>query len=104
MRALVQTYALLIIPFAYFIEWIFEVVNSISIKYAMVIIMLFFCFLNIFQTNLYKHGIISYDSMTKEAYWFTFLKKKYTKEELLHLETLLKHPDYAAMRQGYRNQ
>ena len=41
--------------------------------------------------------------MTKEAYWFTFLKKNYSKEDLLYLETLVKHPDYAAMRQGKRD-
>lgn len=104
MRALVQVSAVLIIPLAYFIQWFFEVIESKYLKIAGYIIIVFFCFLNVFQSNLYKHGIISYDGMTKEAYWFTFLKKNYSKEELLYLETLVKHPDYAAMRQGKRDE
>jgi hypothetical protein len=103
MRALVQVSAVLIIPLAYFIQWFFEVIESKYLKIAGYIIIVFFCFLNVFQSNLYKHGIISYDGMTKEAYWFTFLKKNYSKEDLLYLETLVKHPDYAAMRQGKRD-
>lgn len=104
MRALVQVSAVLIIPLAYFIQWFFEVIESKYLKIAGYIIIVFFCFLNVFQSNLYKHGIISYDGMTKEAYWFTFLKKNYSKEDLLYLETLVKHPDYAAMRQGKRDE
>ncbi len=103
MRALVQVSAVLIIPLACFIQWFFEVIELKYIKIAGYIIVGFFCFLNLFQSNLYKHGIINYDGMTKEAYWFTFLKKNYSKEDLLYLETLVKHPDYAAMRQGKRN-
>jgi hypothetical protein len=103
MRALVQVSAVLIIPLAYFIQWFFEVIESKYLKIAGCIIIVFFCFLNVFQSNLYKHGIISYDGMTKEAYWFTFLKKNYSKEDLLYLETLVKHPDYSAMRQGKRD-
>jgi len=103
MRALVQVSAALIIPLAYFIRWFFEVIELKYLKIAGYIIIVFFCFLNVFQSNLYKHGIISYDGMTREAYWFTFLKKNYSKEDLLYLETLVKHPDYAAMRQGKRD-
>lgn len=103
MRALVQVSAILIIPLAYFIQWFFEVVKLKYLKFAGVVVVLFFCFLNVLQSNLYKHGIISYDGMTKESYWFTFLKKNYSKEDLLYLETLVKHPDYSAMRQGKRD-
>jgi hypothetical protein len=103
MRALVQVSAILIIPLAYFIQWFFEVVKLKYLKFAGAVVVLFFCFLNVLQSNLYKHGIISYDGMTKESYWFTFLKKNYSKEDLLYLETLVKHPDYSAMRQGKRD-
>ena len=103
MRALVQVSAILIIPLAYFIQWFFEILEVIYIKIAGYLIVVFFCFLNLFQSNLYKHGIISYDGMTKEAYWFTFLKKNYSKADLYYLETLIKHPDYKALRKGHRN-
>jgi hypothetical protein len=103
MRALVQVGAVLIIPLAYMIQWLFEERKSRIVKSTCYILIAFFCGLNIFQSNLYKHGIISFDGMTKEAYWFTFLKKNYSKEDLLYLKTLVKHPDYNAMRQGKRN-
>ena len=104
MRALVQVYATLIIPSAYSIQWMNENVKQIW-KKSLVFASIMFCILlNIFQSNLYKHGIISYDGMTKEAYWFTFLKKDYSKDDLLHLETLVKHPNYDAMKQGKRDE
>lgn len=104
MRALVQVLAVLIIPFACFIQWIFEKNTTILLKLSTYLIISFFCFLNVFQSNLYKHGIINYDGMTKEAYWFTFLKKTYSKDDLLYLETLVKHPNYDAMKQGKRDE
>lgn len=76
LRALVQTYAFLIIPLAYFIEWAYHHKKHQWMRISFTMILIFFCFLNIFQSNLYKHGIIHYDGMTKEAYWYTFLKKK----------------------------
>lgn len=103
MRALVHVGAVLIIPLACMIQWLMEInKNKIFISVCYIVIA-FFCSLNIFQSNLYKHGIISFDGMTKEAYWFTFLKKNYSKEDLIYLETLVKHPDYTAMRKGERD-
>jgi hypothetical protein len=103
MRALVQVGAVLIIPLAYMIQWLFEENKKKIFKSICYVLVVFFCFLNVFQSNLYKHGIISYDGMTKEAYWFTFLKKNYSKEDLVHLETLVKHPNYDLMRLGKRD-
>ncbi len=102
-RALVQTYAVLVIPMGYFITYIYDSLSSKSLKIITSFFILFFCFLNVFQSNLYKHGIISYDGMTKEAYWFTFLKKNYSKEDLVYLNILIKHPDYQAMSNGNRD-
>lgn len=103
-RALVQCYALLIIPLAYCIEWAITYANKTIVKLGLVLFICFFCFLNIFQSNLYKHGIISYDGMTKEAYWYTFLKKNYSEGDLKYLETLIKHPNYEEMRKGNRDE
>jgi len=63
-----------------------------------------FCLFNVFQTNLYKHRIIHWDSMTAEAYRYVFLKAHYTPAELSYLSSLMKHPDYAAMRRGERDE
>lgn len=103
MRALVQSYALLAIPMAYCIIWIINLLKSKWKQLILILFISFFCFLNIFQSNLYKHAIISYDGMTKEAYWYTFLKRNYSEDDLKYLETLIKHPNYDEMRKGNRD-
>lgn len=103
MRALIQTYVFLVIPFAYTIQWLLETCKKKIIIYGFCLLALFLVGLNILQSNLYKHGIIDYDGMTKEAYWFTFMKKKYTPEDLVYLKTLVKHPNYEARRKGLRD-
>jgi len=103
MRALVQVGAVLIIPLAYMLQWLIEINKHKVAKMVFYVLITFFCGLNVFQSNLYKHGIISFDGMTKEAYWFTFLKKTYSPDDLLYLETLVKHPNYDLMKQGQRD-
>lgn len=102
MRALVHMGPVLIIPLCYIIQSVVQMNKHKLIKIVCYMIFTFFCSLNVFQSNLYKHGIISYDGMTKEAYWFTFFKKTYSKEDLIYLETLVKHPNYSLMQQGQR--
>lgn len=102
MRALIHTYCLLIIPFTYFIQWLWQ--QRFLVKTSIMVIILFFILLNVFQSNLYKHHIIHYDGMTKEAYYFTFFKRNYSPEELLHLNSLFKQPNYELMKEGIRNQ
>jgi len=108
LRAFVHCFAILIIPFAYFVEWVLNLYQKSTIKnimtYMFFLCALFFCFLNVFQSNLYKHRIIHWDGMTKEAYWFTFLKKKYTQQDLTYLKTLIKEPNYEARRKGDRDE
>ena len=108
MRAFVHGFAILIIPFAYFISWIFSFYKKSIIKnvlsFLIAFLCLLFCILNVLQSNLYKYQIIHFDGMTKEAYAFTFMKKKYTKQELDYLITLFKSPDYEARKKGDRNE
>lgn len=108
MRAFVHCFAILVIPFACFIDWTFSLYKRAGIKKVMACILLcagvFCCALNLLQSNLYKHQIIHYDGMNKKAYWFTFLKKRYTREELDYLTTLFKSPDYEARRKGIRDE
>lgn len=108
MRAFIHCFAILIIPFTYFVNWIISLYKKTILKTIVVWVVgfmsVFFCGLNVLQSNLYKHGIIDFDGMTKEAYWYTFLKKKYSKEDLEYLKTLIKHPDYEARRKGLRDE
>jgi hypothetical protein len=108
MRAFIHCYAILIIPFAYFVQGIISLYKKSVIKttvvYAFSVLGLFFCLLNVLQSNLYKHHIIHWDGMTKEAYQFTFLKKNYSEAELQYLKTLIKPPDYSARRKGDRDE
>lgn len=108
MRAFIHCFAILVIPFAYFIEWIISFYKTSFFKsiifYLTVSLSVFFCCLNIFQSNLYKHQIIHYDGMNKEAYKFIFLKKKYSEQDLKYLVTLFKSPDYEARRKGLRDE
>ena len=104
MRALIQAYSVLIIPLAYCIEWVIRKNKNKIIQYAFYIVVVFLSVLNVFQSNLYKHGIIDYDGMTKKAYWFTFFKKEYTNDDLIYLKTLVKHPDYNNLRSGQRDE
>jgi hypothetical protein len=104
MRALIQAYAFLIIPLAYVVDWVINKNKKRVIIFCFSVITITLCCLNIVQSNLYKHGIINFDGMTKEAYWFTFFKKEYSKEDLVYLKTLFKHPDYNDLRQGKRDE
>lgn len=108
MRAFIHCFAILVIPFAYFINWIMSLYKASVFKTGFVYVIasfcLFFCGLNVFQSNLYKHQIIHYDGMNKEAYQFIFMKKKYSQQDLDYLVTLFKSPDYEARRKGLRDE
>ena len=104
MRALIQTYAILTIPLAYFVQEMTQRTKNKYLKITIYASILFFCFLNIFQSNLYKHGIIHYSGMTKKVYWFTFFKKTYTKEDLDYLNTIIKQPNYELLKNGNRDE
>lgn len=70
-RAFIQSYALMVIPLAYVVEWIIErkskVLNRISL-----VLLLFFIWLSVFQSFQTMHGILHGSRMTKEYYWHIF--------------------------------
>lgn len=107
MRAFIHCFAILVVPFAFFINWIINLYKKSTIKTIaflfLAFLSVFSCGLNVLQSNLYKHQIIHFDGMNKEAYMFTFLKKNYTKEELNYLTTLFKSPNYEVRRKGKRD-
>lgn len=71
MRVMVDYYSLLAVPLGMIIMW-----GHTKLKgYKWVILFLMpFVSLNLFQTYQYYHGIIHTDAMNKEKYWYVFLK------------------------------
>lgn len=107
MRSFIHCFAILVVPFAYFVNWVLSMYKASVIKkgfvYFMTVLSMFFCLLNVWQSNLYKHNIIHWDGMTKEAYQFTFFKRTYSEQDFVYLKTLIKSPDYESRRKGERN-
>jgi hypothetical protein len=93
-RAMIDSYALLAFPLAAFISVVWK--RSVSLKIISgVIITLLICH-NLFQTSQYYYGAIHFDSMTKKAYWTSFLHIKPHGKYYDYLET----PDYEKAMKG----
>ncbi len=75
LRAYVESYALYAVGFAAFVQWVIDRRKWIVTLPVMLIIVAFIA-LNLFQTRQYYFGSIHYVGMTKEAYWHSFLKLK----------------------------
>lgn len=107
MRALVQAYAFLAVPLAFFIARIFSL-EKLKVRIPLVVASfaacLFFIALNLLHMAQMRNSIFHWDSMTREAYWFTFFKTDYSAEDRVYLKSLLKKPDYEAMRRGERDE
>jgi hypothetical protein len=72
MRFLIESYVLMAIAMAAFVKWISG--QRWFFKLPAVLFAFIFLVLNLFQTAQYKTGAIHNSSMTKRAYWETFLK------------------------------
>lgn len=104
MRALVQCYAFLIIPLAFFMNWILVDFKKKVLKITFGVLCISFCgffsYVNVFQTYLYRNNLWHWDGMTKEAYFYTFLT---TDIDRVYLETLFKQPNYQDLLNGKRD-
>lgn len=93
-RAFIESFVFLTIPMAYLIDKLLN--KNLKIK----IISLSFAFLfvlhGIFQTLQYYYGSIHWDSMTKEAYWDSFLRIHPSPDFYDKIEA----PDYEKATQG----
>lgn len=69
MRALVESMAVMALPLAAMIEYLFSKKTLSYLFTAILPLLICYNFLNMHQ---YKHGIIHYDSMTKASYWAIF--------------------------------
>ncbi len=69
-RAMVESYAFLIIPFCYFIE---DILKSKKLFQGLLFVMIITCCcLNIFQNWQYRKNIFPLDNNTKTYYWQVF--------------------------------
>jgi hypothetical protein len=95
-RAVIESYALLSIPFAATMDYFMEK-NKLS-KIIILLVLTILISLNIFQTFQYTKGIIHWDGMTKRAYWDTYIR---TTISPAHYEQI-QAPDYEAAQKGDR--
>lgn len=95
MRAYVDSYGILAIPFAAFVAWSFEN-RKWYIQVLNVMAIGLFTFHNYFQICQYHNSALHYVSMTKEAYWDSFGHK----HPSLRFGHLLSYPDYKSAEKG----
>ena len=103
MRALVQSYAFMAIPLAYFFKFIFAISwqKWIKIPFVTIIMILLMLFgsINIYHMYLFRNFYLHWDSMTKEVYFYTLFNNTIDRDKV---EKLLVHPNYEEMRKGNR--
>ncbi len=107
-RAIIQSYAFLIFPFAVFVQWCWslwkeKIIATIFIRTSLTVILFLFIKLNLFQSWQYKFLIINWNGMNKEAYEYVFLKERLSPEEYKIFSAKLTPPNYTKMLEGKRN-
>lgn len=86
MRALVEAYPLLMLPFGALLQHLFTNTSRITVidhlkKYGIPACIMFLVCLNVIQTYQYKAGMVHFDSMNKETYWQVFDKFEFNTQE-----------------------
>lgn len=94
-RAYVISYSIMAIPLSATLAFFMNSKKVIAWVAGILLVMLFTAH-NIFQMYQYKSGAIHYVSMTKEAYWDSFLRL----EPSPRFQYLLSFPDYESARKG----
>lgn len=92
MRSMVHYYVLLAFPLAALVSVCAK--NTAAVISAGTIFVLLVG-LNVRQVVQYKHNMIHWDGMTKEAYWFSFDHPKFEAEDWPIFDSYLERPDYA---------
>ena len=95
-RSLVESYALLAIPFTSFIKYVSEKKWYTNLIFYS--ITLFFIWLNLFQTLQFENMVLHYDGMTKELYFKQFGKL----DKIKDFDTYVVSPDYEKALKGNR--
>lgn len=97
-RPMIDSYIILAFPLAVFISRILK--GKKLIRIVAFILLFWFLFLNLFQSQQYRYRSIHWDAMTKDAYFGNFMRIL----PVDGLEKLLAHPDISsAMKGEYRN-
>jgi hypothetical protein len=99
MRAMIQYYSLLAFPLAAFLHFLFQ--KKIRTIIAGPVI-LFFVYYSLLYSYKYRFWSVHYDSMSKEAYWYTFMDPKLSEQEIGHMQTLLEVPNSDEAKIGNR--
>ena len=97
-RSMIQYYSVMAIPLGAFISYFMKKwITAIPL----VLICSFFVLLNLKQSRQYKNNLLHWESMTKDSYWYIFMKDSFsTAEEWQILDSMLKHPDPEAAKRG----
>ncbi len=82
-RALIESYALLSVPMGATVERLWK--SGTLARVASSLIIIFFIYVNMFQSRQYRISLLHYESTSKELYWAVFLsnEKPGNYEELL---------------------
>lgn len=96
MRALIESYALLALPLAAWIEWVAS--RKGLLRVALWLLLLAASALSAFHNVRYLYGSIHWDSMTRAAYFDSFFRSRASDR----FYSLLEEPDYEAARNGVR--
>ncbi len=95
-RSMVESYALLAIPFASFIKYVSE--KKLLYNLMFYSAALFFIWLNLFQTLQFENMVLHYDGMSKELYFKQFGRL----EKIKDYDKYVISPDYDEARRGNR--
>lgn len=88
-RAFVDAYGIYLIPILFFLQWVFS--KNVLAKASTVAVLLFFSWLNVFQSWQINRGILSDTNMTKAYYWAIFGKSEIGPEERQYMG-FARHP------------
>lgn len=80
-RALVQSYAVLALPFAFLLAWAFSPARRVVIGPVLAVIMVLCIDLNLLQHWQFLNGIIAGDDMSRRYYWAVFNKIRPTQDD-----------------------
>lgn len=96
LRALIESYALLALPLAAWIEW--AVSRKVLLRCTLLLLLTAAAALSAFHNVRYIYGSIHWDSMTRAAYFDSFFRSHPSDS----FTSLLEEPDYEAARKGNR--
>ena len=92
-RSFIDTYALFAFPLAASYKFLFR---KIILRGLSILVIVFFLFLNVFQSWQYSQGILHYEAMTKDAYFLIFGKTGYPET----WGSKIRFPDYRRVGKG----